>query len=102
MARLASTPYLGYLIINDQMKAACALLFIAGSSDALDGWIARRRGSFTVFGSIADPAADKALMTTMVVALGWRGLLPRECILRFCVSYKFCFLTPIFWRGQCH
>lgn len=30
----------------------------------------------TVFGSILDPAADKALMTTLTIALAVRGLLP--------------------------
>jgi cardiolipin synthase len=78
MLRLASCPVLGYLIATGQLKAGVALLFVAGASDALDGYIARKRGSFTVFGSIADPAADKALMTTMVVALAYRGLLPSE------------------------
>lgn len=32
----------------------------------------------SVLGSILDPAADKFLMTTMVVTLAMKGLLPRE------------------------
>lgn len=32
----------------------------------------------TVLGSIMDPAADKLLMTTMVVSLTMRGMLPRS------------------------
>lgn len=32
----------------------------------------------TVLGSILDPAADKFLMTTMVVTLAMRDMLPRE------------------------
>lgn len=32
----------------------------------------------TVLGSILDPAADKLLMTTMVVTLAMRDMLPRE------------------------
>lgn len=76
--RLASTPVLGYLVVQGHMEYACVLLFVSGLTDVLDGWIARARGSYTVFGSIADPAADKALMTVMVLALAYRELLPGE------------------------
>ena len=76
MLRLASTPVLGYLILIDEMPYALALLAVSGFTDVLDGWLARRYKSATVFGSIADPAADKALMTVMVGSLAWRGLIP--------------------------
>jgi hypothetical protein len=76
--RLASTPVLGYLILIDEMPYALGLLALSAFTDVLDGWLARRYGSATVFGSIADPAADKALMTVMVGALAWRGLIPRK------------------------
>lgn len=33
----------------------------------------------TVLGSILDPAADKLLMTTMVVTLAMKDMLPRAC-----------------------
>lgn len=78
MLRLASTPVLGYLVLIDEMPYALGLLAVSGFTDVLDGWLARRYKSSTVFGSIADPAADKALMTVMVGALAWRGLIPRE------------------------
>ena len=44
----------------------------------LDGWIARRFNMRSVFGTILDPAADKTLMTTLVVTLAYKGLLPGE------------------------
>lgn len=74
--RLASTPVLGWLVISDQMPYALGLLAVSGFTDLLDGYLARKYKSATVFGSIADPAADKALMTVMVGALAWRGLIP--------------------------
>lgn len=43
----------------------------------LDGYIARKYDSGTVIGSILDPAADKTLMTTLVVSLAYKGMLPR-------------------------
>ncbi|BGP39672.1 hypothetical protein JCM10449v2_003623 [Rhodotorula kratochvilovae] len=47
-----------------------------GVSDLVDGWLARRFNMGSVLGSILDPAADKFLMTTMVVTLTMRDMLP--------------------------
>ncbi|WP_027004118.1 CDP-diacylglycerol--glycerol-3-phosphate 3-phosphatidyltransferase [Corynebacterium halotolerans] len=45
-------------------------------TDKLDGDIARARNLVTDFGKIADPIADKALMTTALVCLNIIGALP--------------------------
>jgi len=42
----------------------------------VDGYLARRYNMGSVLGSILDPAADKALMTTLVVTLTVGGLIP--------------------------
>lgn len=76
MVRLGVTPYIGYLVATHQFVPACVLLFLASITDVLDGWLARKTGKYTVFGSIADPAADKALVTTMVISLAMSGMLP--------------------------
>ncbi|KAJ1598281.1 hypothetical protein NDA14_003489 [Ustilago hordei] len=76
MLRLAVTPYIGYLVATHHFVPAVTLLFFASLTDLLDGYIARRTGKYTVFGSIADPAADKALVTTMVISLAMSGILP--------------------------
>lgn len=78
LSRIIAVPFLGHLILIDQLPTALVLLFVAGCTDLLDGWLARRWNSYTVFGSIADPAADKLLMTVMVATLGWKGLMPGE------------------------
>ncbi|KAJ9475078.1 Cardiolipin synthase (CMP-forming) [Pseudozyma hubeiensis] len=76
ISRLLATPYIGYLVATHQFVPACTLLFVASLTDLLDGWLARRTNRYTVFGSIADPAADKALVTTMVISLAVSGMLP--------------------------
>ncbi|GAA96639.1 hypothetical protein E5Q_03309 [Mixia osmundae IAM 14324] len=76
LSRIASCPLLGYFIIQGDLKYATALLAYAGITDGLDGWLARRWGMGSAIGSILDPAADKILMTTLVVSLTARGLLP--------------------------
>lgn len=49
--------------------AAAGLFLAAALTDALDGYLARSRGLVTVFGRIADPFADKVLVTGTLVLL---------------------------------
>ncbi|HZK32180.1 MAG TPA: CDP-diacylglycerol--glycerol-3-phosphate 3-phosphatidyltransferase [Corynebacterium sp.] len=62
--------YLGW------MWAAFGLFIALMITDKLDGDIARARNMITDFGKIADPIADKALMTTALVCLNLIGVLP--------------------------
>ena len=56
------------------------LLVLALTTDALDGWLARRLDSTTVFGSVLDPLVDKVvIMGTLVyfAAMEWSsGMVP--------------------------
>lgn len=52
------------------------MFFIAGVSDALDGFLARHFGWTSRLGSLLDPMADKLLMTAMYFTLGLMGHLP--------------------------
>ena len=53
------------------------LMYPISSRVQVDGYLARKYNMGSVLGSILDPAADKALMTTLVVTLTVRGLVPR-------------------------
>lgn len=48
---------------------AAIIFAVASLTDALDGWIARRRKAETTFGKLMDPLADKLLVTAALVAL---------------------------------
>jgi phosphatidylglycerophosphate synthase len=48
----------------------------------LDGFLARKYKMTSVLGTILDPAADKALVATLVVTLAMQGLIPREFLIR--------------------
>ncbi|KAI8330449.1 CDP-alcohol phosphatidyltransferase-domain-containing protein [Chlamydoabsidia padenii] len=75
-SRLVSAPFIGYLITQHNYDVALGLFALAGFTDMLDGYIARRYNLKTVVGSIIDPAADKTLMTIMTITLGLEGVIP--------------------------
>ncbi|KAF9646503.1 CDP-diacylglycerol--glycerol-3-phosphate 3-phosphatidyltransferase [Thelephora ganbajun] len=76
ISRILSCPVLGYAILHDNFYVATGLLVYAGLTDLVDGYLARKYNMGSVLGSILDPAADKALVTTLVVTLTARGLVP--------------------------
>lgn len=50
---------------------ALLLLFVAGVSDLLDGFLARTRGEMSPSGKVVDPLADKVLIGGLIVYLAW-------------------------------
>src|SRR5438552_11697183 len=54
-----------------------ALLFgVAGISDQVDGWLARRWRVESAFGKVADPLADRLMIDAAVILLWHAGRLP--------------------------
>ena len=82
LLRLLMVPVLGWLLLSDDGAnttlrwAATAVFVIAALTDLVDGEIARRSGTVTTLGKIADPIADKALTGVALIALSWLGDLP--------------------------
>lgn len=76
LARLMSVPVAIYLILHSHMTAAFWLFVVAGISDAVDGYIAKRLGQATPLGSYLDPLADKALLVGVYATLGYTDNLP--------------------------
>lgn len=100
LSRILACPFLAWSIVNGNFAVATGLLAYAGVSDwvrkrvslpqalsstcfckQVDGFLARRYRMRSVLGTILDPAADKALMTTLTVTLTLKGMVPG----RFCV-----------------
>ncbi len=72
IVRIVAIPlYLLVLYINkDWSNVAATLIFIlAGVSDFLDGYIARKYNMITDLGKILDPIADKILVAAALIAL---------------------------------
>jgi cardiolipin synthase len=64
------------LLVAGNYSAALGVLVIAGLSDGLDGYLAKRFDWRTRIGGLLDPAADKLLLVTVFLALTYLGLVP--------------------------
>lgn len=82
LIRLLLVPVLAVLLLSDDgldpalRWAATAVFVVAALTDLADGEIARRSGTVTTVGKIADPVADKALTGVALVGLSLLGDLP--------------------------
>ncbi len=64
------------LLVHGEWMATLVLIAVAGFSDGLDGFLAKRFGWQSRLGSMLDPAADKLLLVALFVTLTWLGLVP--------------------------
>ena len=70
--RILLVPVLVAALLSEagQGDLLAAIVFaVASITDALDGWIARRRKSESTFGKLMDPLADKLLVVAALVSL---------------------------------
>ena len=66
IARLVIVPLVIVMIVQGDWQAAFFLFVLAGISDGVDGFIARRFDMRSEFGAYIDPLADKALLTRVL------------------------------------
>ena len=64
------------LLAKREFGLALVLFALAGISDGLDGYLAKRNRWDSRLGSILDPLADKALLVSSYLILGWLGEIP--------------------------
>jgi cardiolipin synthase (CMP-forming) len=76
IARILLVPFIIWLIISGEMLAAFVAFLIAGVSDGVDGFLAKRWSQVTPLGAHLDPIADKLLLVSIFVALGVGSHLP--------------------------
>ena len=75
-SRLLLALPLGLLILREDFPLALAVGLLAGLTDALDGFFARRLQAFSRFGAILDPVADKILITVSFLCFAQIELVP--------------------------
>ena len=76
VSRIVLVLPIGYLLGQREFGLALILIFIAGVSDGLDGYLAKRNGWESRLGSFLDPLADKLLLLCCFFMCVWIGLLP--------------------------
>lgn len=74
--RIFLIPPIIWFLLKQQYGTALIMFAIAGFSDALDGYLARRNNWFSWWGSVLDPLADKLLQVSSYITLAWMGHLP--------------------------
>jgi len=72
MRLLLVAPFLMYLL-QGQYRYAFFIFIVAGISDGVDGFLARRFQWSSQLGRFIDPLADKSLMITAFIALTYLG-----------------------------
>ena len=76
LGRILSVPVVVWAIASGEMRLAFVLFLIAGISDAVDGFLAKRFGMTTELGAYLDPLADKTMLVSIYVTLAIVGEIP--------------------------
>ena len=76
IVRLLFTPFIIWLISSGYYKTSFIFFILSGLSDAIDGFIAKKFNQITILGSYLDPLADKILIVSSILILGFIGIIP--------------------------
>jgi cardiolipin synthase len=76
LGRILLVPVVVWAIAAGQMRIAFLLFLLAGLSDLIDGFLAKRFGMATELGAYLDPLADKAMIVSIYVMLAIDGAIP--------------------------
>ncbi|GAA0807547.1 CDP-alcohol phosphatidyltransferase family protein [Spirilliplanes yamanashiensis] len=94
-ARLLGVPLFLWLLLGVEADvAALVVLAVGGTSDWIDGYVARRLGQVSRLGELLDPAADRLYILATLVAFTVREVVPwqftaallaREAVMAICL-----------------
>lgn len=80
------------LFFNDKEIAALVVFLVAGATDIIDGYLARKYNWITNLGKILDPVADKLMQCTVLVCL---------CIGQYIPVWSIWFVIVFFLKEAC-
>ncbi len=81
IGRILLVPVIVWAIASREMQIAFLIFLIAGVSDAVDGFLAKRLGLTSDLGAHLDPLADKVLIVSIYIALGITEAIPRWIVI---------------------
>jgi cardiolipin synthase (CMP-forming) len=102
LGRLALVPLAVWCIFADRWPGAFLAFAVAGISDAIDGYVARRFNMRSALGAFLDPLADKALLVSVYLVLALVAALPAWLVL-IVVGRDLALATAVlaaWWRGR--
>ena len=76
LLRIFLIPAFVILLMDKMFSYALMVFILAGTTDALDGFIARYFNQKTALGACLDPVADKLLITASFICLSMLKLIP--------------------------
>lgn len=76
LLRITAIPIFLIFLANGNYAAAFMLFVAAGVTDTVDGTLARLTDTGTSLGAVLDPMADKLLLLSSFVVLGFSGAIP--------------------------
>ena len=74
--RIALVPVFLWLLLEELFLAAIVVLAVAGLTDFLDGYLARKLNQTTKLGKMLDPVADRLYIFATLLALSATGYVP--------------------------
>ena len=79
--RMISVAPLAWLLWKQHYSMGLVVAFVAGASDAVDGFLAKRFGWTSRLGGLLDPLADKLMLVACFLVLTLQGLFPMWLLL---------------------
>jgi cardiolipin synthase len=99
--RFALIPVFAYYLYTGEYITAVLVFLLAGATDILDGFIARKLCMSSNWGKIADPMADKLMqITALVVLSAFKGIVPLWLLIFVVVKELFMALGGLFLYRQ--
>jgi cardiolipin synthase len=104
LARLLMAPLVVDMIVERRFLAAFSIFAVAGISDGIDGYVAKRFDLRSELGAYLDPLADKALLASIYITLAAIGVLApalpilvvsRDLMILFAVMVSWLLRRPV-------
>ena len=74
-ARLGLIPLFGWLFVSGEHdRSAFIVVMVIGSTDWVDGFVARRTGQVSKLGKLIDPLADRIAIVIVMLLFAFRGI----------------------------
>ena len=86
LVRMLFVPLILWLILSNYFLLSAVVVALVGLTDYLDGYIARRYNHESLVGFYLDSIADKMLIVSIYLILGFKFLLPLNLIMLIILS----------------